>query len=85
MDSVEAITTTAKVRVSGILSGYAPEANSGAWCSFRMTRFSPTSGSTHRTEARMVEGFTHTDKHDAWAKFFEISLEEPAMKRKEVR
>jgi hypothetical protein len=32
-----------------------------------------------------VDGFTVTDRNKAWAKFFEISLEEPARKRKEVK
>ena len=31
-----------------------------------------------------ANGFTFTDRNKAWDKFFEISLEEPAMKGKEV-
>jgi hypothetical protein len=36
------------------------------------------------SEAWGTNGFTVTDSNKAWDKFFEISLEEPAMKRKEV-
>jgi len=36
------------------------------------------------TAAWGIDGFTFTDRNKAWDKFFEISLEEPAMKRKEV-
>jgi len=32
-----------------------------------------------------VHGFTFPDLNRAWDKFFEISLKEPAMKRKEVK
>jgi len=32
-----------------------------------------------------VNGFTFTDRNKALDKFFEISLEEPAIKRKEVK
>jgi hypothetical protein len=31
-----------------------------------------------------VDGFTFTDRDQAWAKFFEISLEEPARTGREV-
>jgi hypothetical protein len=31
-----------------------------------------------------IDGFTFTDRNEAWEKIFGISLEEPAMKRKEV-
>ena len=31
-----------------------------------------------------VDGFTIADRDKAWAKFFEMSLEEPPMKRREV-
>jgi hypothetical protein len=37
------------------------------------------------SEAWGIDGFTFTDRNKAWAKFFEISLEEPARKRKEVK
>jgi hypothetical protein len=36
------------------------------------------------SDAWGVDGFTVTDRNKALDKFFEISLEEPAMKRKEV-
>ena len=36
------------------------------------------------SEAWGVDGFTFINKDKAWAKFFEISLEEPARKRKGV-
>jgi hypothetical protein len=32
-----------------------------------------------------VDGFTFTDRNKAWAKFFEISLEEPARTGREVK
>jgi len=32
-----------------------------------------------------VDGFTFTDRNKAWAKFFELSLEEPATTGREVR
>ena len=32
-----------------------------------------------------LNGFTFADRDKAWAKFFEISLEEPARKRREVK
>src|SRR5262249_61604505 len=32
-----------------------------------------------------VDGFTFTDRNKAWDKFFEISLEKPAMEGKEVK
>ena len=32
-----------------------------------------------------TDGFTVTDRDKAWAKFFEISLEEPARRRREVK
>jgi hypothetical protein len=35
-------------------------------------------------EAWGVDGFTFTNRNKAWARFFEISLEEPAKERKEV-
>lgn len=37
------------------------------------------------SELRGVDGFTVTDRNKAWDKFFEISLEEPARKRREVK
>jgi hypothetical protein len=37
------------------------------------------------SEAWGVDGFTLTDRNKAWDKFFEISLEEPALSRKEVK
>jgi len=37
------------------------------------------------SEAWGLDGFTVTDRDKAWAKFFEISLEEPARRGKEVR
>jgi hypothetical protein len=37
-----------------------------------------------KSELWGVDGFTVTDRNSAWDKFFEISLEEPAMKGKEV-
>jgi hypothetical protein len=32
-----------------------------------------------------ANGFTVTDRNKAWDKFFETSLEEPAMRRREVK
>jgi hypothetical protein len=37
-----------------------------------------------RPELWGADGFTVTDRNEAWSKFFEMLLEEPARKRKEV-
>jgi hypothetical protein len=37
------------------------------------------------SEIRGVDSLMFIDRNKAWAKFLEFSLEEPAMKRKEVK
>lgn len=38
-----------------------------------------------KSKAWGVDGFTFTGRNKAWDKFFEMSLEEPASKRREVK
>jgi hypothetical protein len=48
------------------------------------TRFVEPAEVYPASEAWGVDGFTFTNRNKAWAKFSEISLEEPARRRREV-
>lgn len=49
------------------------------------TRFVKAAEIYPNSEAWGVDGFTFTNGNKAWAKFFKMSLEEPAKRRREVK